>query len=134
MLFKKQFRNALVADLGYGFSDANRITKASKTKYREIIEKLPEFEKEDRFKTNIVNCALLILSENIHWHPAVRIVTVDIRRRDWCEYINDKYNNNCSDTLRDRVSCDSDRKSDGKAFIGVKVSVHDNGRGICADM
>ena len=59
MLFKKQFRNALVADLGYDFSDANRITKSAKTKYREIIEKLPEFEKEDRFKTNIVNCALL---------------------------------------------------------------------------
>jgi hypothetical protein len=49
-------------------------------------------------------------------------VTVDIRRRNWCEYINDKYNNNCSDTLRDRVSCNSDCKSDGKAFIGVKVS------------
>ncbi len=61
-------------------------------------------------------------------------MTVDIRRRDWQGYINDKHNNNCSDTLHDRVSCDSDRKSDGKAFIGVKVSVYDNGRGICADM
>ncbi|MBP3199996.1 MAG: hypothetical protein J6N21_23785, partial [Butyrivibrio sp.] len=49
MLFKKQFRKALVGDLRYGFSDANRITRAAKPKYRDIIEKLPEFEKEDRF-------------------------------------------------------------------------------------
>lgn len=59
IIFKKQFRNALVDELRYHFSDAKRISKTAKNKYREIIEKLPEFEKEDRFKTNIVNCALL---------------------------------------------------------------------------
>ena len=59
MLFKKQFRKALVDDLGYDRSDAKKIAKAAKPKYREIIEKLPAFEKEDRFKTNIVNCAVL---------------------------------------------------------------------------
>lgn len=53
MLFKKHFRKALVGDLGYDYTDANRITKAAKIKYREIIEKLPEFEKEDRFMTNM---------------------------------------------------------------------------------
>ncbi len=53
MLFKKHFRKALVGDLGYDYTDANRITKAAKIKCREIIEKLPEFEKEDRFMTNM---------------------------------------------------------------------------------
>lgn len=60
MLYKKSFRNHLVSDLGFTDDDANRISKQSKQKYREIIEKLPEFEKADRFKTNIVNCAMLI--------------------------------------------------------------------------
>ena len=44
--------------LGFSEQEAAAITKAAKPKYREIIEKLPEFEKGDRFKLNIVNCAL----------------------------------------------------------------------------
>ena len=59
MLFKKRFQKALVYDLGYDPSAAKRIAKAASPRYREIIEKLPEFEKGDRFKKNIVNCALL---------------------------------------------------------------------------
>ena len=43
ILFRRSFRNHLVAQ----------------PKYREIIAKLPEFEKADRFKMNIVNCAML---------------------------------------------------------------------------
>ena len=31
----------------------------SKTKIREIISELPEFEKSDRFKMNLVNCAMI---------------------------------------------------------------------------
>jgi len=50
MLFKKSFQRALINDLGYKSSDAKRISKAARPRYREIIEKLPEFEKEDRFK------------------------------------------------------------------------------------
>ena len=76
MLFKKTFRSALTADLGYSPADAKRITGVAKIKYREIIEKLPEFEKGDRFKTNIVNCALLtafLLSMNKR--PSVQEVT-----------------------------------------------------------
>lgn len=60
MIFKKPFRNHLVSDLGYTEDSANIITKKAKTKYREIIEKIPEFEKADRFKTNIVNCSMLV--------------------------------------------------------------------------
>ena len=34
---------------------AKAITKKAKPQYREIIRRLPEFEKADRFKMNIVN-------------------------------------------------------------------------------
>lgn len=59
MLFNRKFQKALIDDLGYDRSDAKRITKVAQSKYRKIIEKILEFEKGDRFKTNIVNCALL---------------------------------------------------------------------------
>ena len=45
--------------LGFGEAEAARITAAAKPKYKEIIQKLPKFEKADRFKMNIVNCAML---------------------------------------------------------------------------
>lgn len=54
LLYKNSFRDHLVSDLGFDVESAKRITSRAKPKYRAIIEKLPEFEKEDRFKTNIV--------------------------------------------------------------------------------
>ncbi len=60
MLYKKSFRDNLVADLGYEMRDAKRISARAKLIYRQIIEKLPEFEKDDRFVVNTVNCSLLI--------------------------------------------------------------------------
>ena len=33
--------------------------KKTRTKYRKIIADLPEFEKADRFKMNLVNCAMI---------------------------------------------------------------------------
>ncbi len=56
--FWRSFRNALVSELGYGKAEAARIAAAAKPRYREIVARLPEFEKGDRFKMNIVNCAL----------------------------------------------------------------------------
>jgi hypothetical protein len=44
--------------LGLSDPGAAEVMRAAKLRYREIIEKLPEFEKGDIFKTNIVNCAL----------------------------------------------------------------------------
>jgi len=38
---------------------AKDITKKARTKYRKIIADLPEFEKADRFKMNLVNCAMI---------------------------------------------------------------------------
>lgn len=57
-LFAGSFRGKLVAVLGFDEKTARQITERAKPKYREIIEKLPEFEKGDRFKMNIVNCAM----------------------------------------------------------------------------
>lgn len=58
-LFSKSFRKQLTAVFGYDAATAKEIEKKAKSKYREIIRDLPEFEKEDRFKMNIVNCAML---------------------------------------------------------------------------
>ncbi len=58
-LYKRSFQAHLTSELGFGEAEAARITAAAKPKYKEIIQKLPEFEKADRFKMNIVNCAML---------------------------------------------------------------------------
>ena len=59
ILLRKSFRDHLVSALGFTETEAARTASAAKPKYREIIGKLPEFEKADRFKMNIVNCAML---------------------------------------------------------------------------
>ena len=58
VLFGKSFHDYLVSVLGYSQKEADRITAAAKPKYREIIASIPEFEKTDRFRMNIVNCAM----------------------------------------------------------------------------
>ena len=58
-LFSKSFREHLVSTLGFSSNEAAEITAKAKPKYKEIIGRLPEFEKGDRFKMNIVNCAML---------------------------------------------------------------------------
>ena len=59
LLFSGSFRKQLVTVLHYDERTAKRTTARAKPRYREIIDGLPEFEKADRFKMNIVNCALL---------------------------------------------------------------------------
>ena len=58
MLFRRSFRNHLVSLLGFSDREAKRVSAAAKARYRQIITGLPEFEKADRFKMNIVNCAM----------------------------------------------------------------------------
>ena len=58
VLYKRSFRDHLVSVLGFSKAEAAQIAADAKPKYKETIAKLPEFEKEDRFKMNIVNCAL----------------------------------------------------------------------------
>ena len=59
MMFAGSFRTQLSTVLGYAPAVAKAITEKAKPRYREIITGLPEFEKADRFKMNIVNCAML---------------------------------------------------------------------------
>ena len=58
-LFKKSFEHHLTTEFGLDRNTAKAVTVKAKSRYKEIIAGLPEFEKEDRFKMNIVNCALL---------------------------------------------------------------------------
>ena len=58
-LFGGSFQTQLSAVFGYDAASARAIARAAKPKYRELIAGLPEFERGDRFKMNIVNCALL---------------------------------------------------------------------------
>ena len=58
-LFAGSFQNQLTAALGYDVAAARAITKKAKPAYKRIIAGLPEFEKGDRFKMNLVNCAMI---------------------------------------------------------------------------
>ena len=58
-LFAGSFQKQLTAVLGYDAAAAREIARNAKPKYRNIIAKLPEFEKADHFRLNIVNCAML---------------------------------------------------------------------------
>ena len=58
-MFVNSFQRQLTAVLGYDTDTAREITRKAKSKYREILAKLPEFEKGDRFRMNIVGCAML---------------------------------------------------------------------------
>ena len=58
-LFAGSFRKQLEEELGYSRREARQITEKAKLRYRKLIAKLPEFEKKDRFRMNIVNCAML---------------------------------------------------------------------------
>ena len=58
-LFAGSFRRQLTAVFGLDTATAKAVTKKAKPKYKAIIADLPEFEKADRFKMNIVNCAML---------------------------------------------------------------------------
>ena len=58
-LFGKSFQRQLGPSFGCDSAAAKAIARKAKPRYREIIASLPEFEKADRFKMNIVNCALL---------------------------------------------------------------------------
>lgn len=59
VLFKKSFERNLITEFGLDREAARKVEAKAKPQYQEIIAGLPEFEKGDRFKMNIVNCALL---------------------------------------------------------------------------
>ena len=59
VLFAGSFQKQLTAVLGYDAATAKAITKKAKPQYRQIIRRLPEFEKADRFKMNLINLSLI---------------------------------------------------------------------------
>ena len=59
VLFGGSFRKHLSSVYGYAPETAKKIAEKAKPNYKQIIGRLPEFEKADRFKMNIVNCAML---------------------------------------------------------------------------
>ena len=59
LLFSGSFKEKLTSVLGFSNEEAAKITAAAKPRYKAIIADLPEFEKQDRFKMNIVNCAMI---------------------------------------------------------------------------
>ena len=76
LLFRSSFRRGLTVDLGLEPAQAASVTRQAKEKYREIIASLPEFEKGDRFKMNIVSCAMLsAFLLNLPKKPIVEQVT-----------------------------------------------------------
>ena len=58
-LLAPSFRKQLTAVFGYDTERAKAITRKVKSEYRRIIAGLPEFEKGDRFKMNLVNAAMV---------------------------------------------------------------------------
>ena len=58
-VFAKSFEKQLTEVFGYDAKTAKAIRKTAKLRYKEIIAKLPEFEKGDRFQLNIIGCAML---------------------------------------------------------------------------
>ncbi|MCR4911192.1 MAG: L-2-amino-thiazoline-4-carboxylic acid hydrolase [Bacilli bacterium] len=59
LLYKRSFTTQLVNVVGLSKKEAKKINTSAKPVYKDIIRKIPEFEKGDIFKMNIVNCALL---------------------------------------------------------------------------
>ena len=58
-LFAASFQQKLTEVLSYDRTEATKIAKKAHGRYRELIAKLPDFEKGDRFQMNIVSCAML---------------------------------------------------------------------------
>ena len=59
LLFNRSFERKLTEVLEFDETEAEKIRAEAKEEYKRIIAGLPEFEKKDRFKMNIVNCAML---------------------------------------------------------------------------
>lgn len=59
VLFGGSFRKQLSAQLGFDKKMAEGIASKAKIEYGNLIRKLSDFERGDRFKTNIVSCAMI---------------------------------------------------------------------------
>ena len=58
-VFHHSFTQHLPVELGLTTQQAKAVELLAKAKYQQILATLPEFEKADQFKLNLVNCAML---------------------------------------------------------------------------
>lgn len=58
-LFAGSFRRQLSDVFGYDGDTAKAVMATAKKTYRTILAELPAFEKADRFKINLLSCAML---------------------------------------------------------------------------
>lgn len=58
-VFSASFRRQLELVFSLDAKTAASVTAKAKIKYRQIMQELPDFEKQDRFLMNIVSCAML---------------------------------------------------------------------------
>lgn len=58
LLYNKSFTKQLVHVVGLSKKEAREVRKAAKPVYKDIVDRIPKFEKEDIFEMNIINCAL----------------------------------------------------------------------------
>jgi len=80
LLFSASFRKRLTTELDYDARAARDIARGAANRYRQIIASLPEFEKGDRFKMNIVSCAMLsAFLLNLPKRPSVERATAYYR-------------------------------------------------------
>lgn len=80
IVFKSSFEKELTNVFNYSKDESRTITFKAKKKYKEIILTLPEFEKEDRFKMNIISAAMLsAFILNLPKRPDVETLTLYYR-------------------------------------------------------
>ncbi len=80
IVFKSSFEKELTNVFNYSKDESRTITFKAKKKYKEIISTLPEFEKEDRFKMNIISAAMLsAFILNLPKRPDVETLTLYYR-------------------------------------------------------
>lgn len=58
IIYKNSFKKSMIKNLDE--KNIDKIVISSKKAYKNIISKLPEFDKEDRYKTNLISCVMLI--------------------------------------------------------------------------
>lgn len=79
-VFRKSFEQNLVV-FGIDKSVGQTVMKKAKGEYKSIIGKIPEFEKGDRFKTNLVNASILAaVLLSLPERPDVKSVEVYYRK------------------------------------------------------
>ena len=59
LLFQKSFQKQLTEKISLSPQQAMQVKQRANGKYKEIIARMPEFEKDDQFRMNLVNSAMI---------------------------------------------------------------------------